>query len=337
MTLGRLPLVLFCGGGSGGHLTLGLAVADALAASPGPPELRFLTGERPVELRMMGAEPYSHETFPLAPLGGTVRSRAFAGGFGCCFATARRLAAGRACVAVGTGGYVSVPGVLGARAGGATAVLIEPNAVDGRATRALAPLAARVFRTTPNRKRGLPGEVSVEPRSLFVMGGSAGSSALDAAVPAVVAGLADAGTLRVRHQCGGDVDAVRAAYLAAGTRPERLEVAPFFPQAAVRMAEAAVSITRAGALTLAEAAGYGVRPILVPYPGAAGHQLANARRHAAIQGGAVVEEGPDLPGRLRAALVEELAAPPPVRRLTATDPAAELAERISHELRRLRG
>ena len=328
-------LVLFCGGGSGGHLTPGLAVADALAAGPDPPEVLFLTGDRAVERRMLRDEPYPSAAFPLAPLGRTVRSGRAAAGFVRCLAAARRRAAGRSCVAVGTGGYVSVSGVLGARAGGAAVILVEPNAVNGRATRALAPLAGRVFRGTPNRKRGLPREVRTEPRSLLVLGGSAGSASLDAAVPAALAGLPEVRTLRVRHQCGGNPEAVRAAYAAAGLPADRVEVAPFFMCAAVRLAEASVSITRAGALTLAEAAGYGVRPILVPYPHAGGHQLANAERHAATQGSPVLEEGPDLPDRLREVLAERFTWPPPaVRRLTAIDPAADLAEIVRGELRR---
>ena len=330
--------VLFCGGGSGGHLTPALAVADALAAEANPPRVLFLTGDRPVERRMMDGEPYDYRAFPLGSPRRTLTSPRLALGFARAFRLARETASGGPTVAVGTGGYASVPGVLGAKSAGAAALLIEPNAVDGRATRALAPLAARVFRETPNRKRGLPREVRAEPRSLLVLGGSAGSAALDAAVPAAVAGLPGAGALRIRHQCGGNPDAVRAAYAAAGASPDRVEVAPFFPRAAVRLAEASVSVTRAGALTLAEAAGYGVRPILVPHPHAGGHQSANARRHAGIQGCAVVEEGPDLSGRLRAALAAALAAPPPaVRRLTSIDPAADLAEIVRAELRRLAG
>ncbi|WP_171182769.1 UDP-N-acetylglucosamine--N-acetylmuramyl-(pentapeptide) pyrophosphoryl-undecaprenol N-acetylglucosamine transferase [Alienimonas chondri] len=334
----RRTLVLFCGGGSGGHLTPGLAVADALSAGDDPPEILFLVGDRPVERRMMEAESYLHQSFPLAPVRRTLTSIAAARGFAGAVRSARRAAKGRPTVAVGTGGYVSVPGVLGAKMGGAVVFLIEPNAVDGRAKRALSPWADRVFRATPNRKRGLPAEVRVEPRSLLVLGGSSGSASLDAAVPAAVAGLSGVGSLRIRHQCGGDPEAVRSAYVAAGVPAEQVEVASFFPNAAVRLAESAAAITRAGALTLAEAAGYGVRPILVPYPHAAGHQLANARRHAAVQGCAVVEEGPNLPERLRAALAESLAeAPPAVRRLTPIDPAANVAELIRAELRRLRG
>ena len=224
------PLVLFCGGGSGGHLMPGLAVADALAAGQDPPEVLFLTGQRPVELRMMAAEPHPHLAFPLAPLGRTVRSRTLAVGFWRCFAEARRRVRGRVCVAVGTGGYASVPGVLGAKLGGAGVTLIEPNATTGRANRLLAPLADRTVRRTPNRKAGLPAEAPVRPRSLLVLGGSAGASALDAAVPAAVAGLPDVGSLHVRHQCAGEAAAVRAAYAAAGVT--EVEVAPFFPNAA---------------------------------------------------------------------------------------------------------
>ena len=338
MTPAGFPLVLFCGGGSGGHLTPGLAVADALTQGETPPEILFLTGDRPVERRMMAAEPYRRRAFPLAPVRRTMTSWTAARGFAGAFRSARDTASGRPAVAVGTGGYASVPGVLGAKSAGAAVFLIEPNAVEGRATQFLKPLAGTVFRETPNRKLGLPAEVAVEPRSLLILGGSSGAGALDAAVPAALAGLSRVEELTVWHQCGGKPSAVRAAYLAAGVRAERIEVAPFFPDAAVRLARAEIAVTRAGALTLAEAVGYGVRPILVPYPHAGGHQLTNALRHRAIQGSPVVEEGADLAERLRAVLAERLAGPPPsVRRRTPHDPAAALANLIRGELRRLAG
>ena len=338
MTPDRRPLVLFCGGGSGGHLTPGLAVADALTQGEAQPDLLFLTGDRPVERRMTAAEPYPHRAFPLAPVRRTFTSATAACGFAGALRCARKSASGRPTVAVGTGGYASVPGVLGAKSAGGAVVLIEPNAVEGRATTFLKPFANHLFRETPNRKLGLPAEVAVEPRTLLVLGGSSGAGALDAALPAAVAGLPGAADLTVWHQCGGEPGAVRAAYRAAGVRAERIEVAPFFADAAVRLARAEVSVTRAGALTLAEAAGYGVRPILVPYPHAGGHQLANALRHQAIQGSPVVEEGPDLADRLRAVLAERFACPPPsVRRRTPHDPAAALADLIRGELRRLGG
>ena len=332
------PLVLICGGGSGGHLTPGFALADALLAAPDPPRVVFLTGDRPVDRRMTAAEPFECRRFPLAPPGRTARSPAAAAAFARCLTTARRLAAGRPCVTVGTGGYASVPGVLGAKSAGAAVVLLEPNAVDGAATRWLGSLATHVLRGlsgTPNRKSHLPREVPVEPDSLLVLGGSSGSAALDAAVPAALAGLPEVGRLTVSHQCGGDPAAVRAAYNSAGASPNRTEVAPFFPDAPVRLARAAVTVCRAGAVTLAEAAAYGVRPVLVPYPHAGGHQLANARRHAAAQGSPVAEEGAYLADRLRGHLAAALAAPPPrARRLTPWDPAADLAALVRGELAR---
>ena len=335
MTPDRFPLVLFCGGGSGGHLTPGLAAADALSRTGNPPDILFLTGDRAVERRMMAAEPYPRRAFALAPLRRTFTSPASACGFAAALRFARETASGRPTVAVGTGGYASVPGVLGAKSAGAAVFLIEPNAVEGRATTFLKPLAGAVFRETPNRKLGLPAEVIAEPRTLLVLGGSSGAGSLDAAAPAAIAGLPGVEELTVWHQCGGEPGAVRAAYLAAGVRADRVEVAPFFADAAVRLARAEVAVTRAGALTLAEAAGYGVRPILVPYPHAGGHQLANALRHRAIQGSPVVEEGPDLADRLRAVLAERFACPPPsARRRTPHDPAAALADLIRGELRR---
>ena len=306
------PLVLFCGGGSGGHLTPGLAVADALLAAADPPEVLFLTGDRPAERRMMAAGRYPHRAFPLAPPGRTLRSWRAAAAFAAAFRFARRSANGRPAVVVGTGGYASVPGVLGAKSAGAGALLIEPNAADGRATRWLGPLADRVLVHEEDGRggtrvpvgvpvRAAAAEARVAPRTLLVLGGSQGAASLDAAVPAAVAAAAD--DLRgwqIAHQCGTDAAAVRGTYAAAGVRAE---VAPFFPDAAARLATAAFAVTRGGAVTLAEAARFGVPLAVVPHPAVPGdHQRANAGRHVRASGGTALDDGPDLAARLAVAL-----------------------------------
>ena len=241
-------------------------------------------------------------------------------------------------MAVGTGGYASVPGVLGAKSAGARVLLVEPNAVEGRATAFLKPFAGGVFRETPNRKATCRSRCPSSRARCWCWAGRPGPGRSTPPCPRRSRGCRASPNLRVRHQCGGEPDAVRAAYAAAGVRPGNVEVAPFFPDARTRLARAAVAVTRAGALTLAEAAAYGVRPVLVPYPHAGGHQLANARRHAATQGSPVVEEGPGLADRLRPVLAERLAVPPPgTRRLTPHDPAADLAGHVRAELARFAG
>ncbi|QDT16076.1 UDP-N-acetylglucosamine--N-acetylmuramyl-(pentapeptide) pyrophosphoryl-undecaprenol N-acetylglucosamine transferase [Alienimonas californiensis] len=335
MTHRQLPLVLFCGGGSGGHLTPGLAVADELQRGDAPPEILFLTGDRPVERRMMAAEPFPHRAFPLGSLRRTVTSLPAARGFAGTFRAARDAASGRPAVAVGTGGYASVPGVLGAKSAGAAVVLLEVNAVPGRATRALRSLAEAIVSDVPVRlPASLPAE---ERRSLLILGGSQGAASLDAAVPAAAAALRE--ELRgwtVRHQCGTDAATIAAAYGAAGVTAE---VAPFFPNAASRLAAATLAIVRGGAVTLAEAEALGAPIVVVPHPRAPDdHQTANARRLAERSDRCrVVTDDGRLAESLAKALHPWLTAPPPRRPAPGSTAAADAAALIRAELRRLSG
>ena len=270
----------------------------------------------------MDAAGYPVTRFPLAPPRRTLTSPRFAKGFAGAVRSARRHARGRRCVAVGTGGYASVPGVIGARLGGAAMLLLSLDRVPGAATRALRPLARRVIEATPVR-RG-PAEVPVTPRTLLVLGGSQGAASLDRAVPATLAGLPGARGWRVTHRCGADPTVVEAAYAAAGVPAT---VTPFLPDAAAALASAAVTVTRGGAVTLAEAASYGVAPLVVPHPAVPGdHQRHNAEHHARTHGGTVIPDGPGLPDRLRPALAAALTRPAPaVRTRSGDDAAAEVA------------
>ncbi len=338
MTPGRRPLVLFCGGGSGGHLTPGLAVADQLCLTAGPagddpPEILFLTGDRPVELQMMAAEPYRHRAFPLGSPRRTLTSVTHACGFAGAFRAARKAARGRPTVAIGAGGYASVPGVLGARSAGASVALLEVNGIPGRATRALRRFSRVVMDGVPVR---LPDpQPAPEPRTLLVLGGSQGAASLDAALPAAAALLHQELTgWTIRHQCGTDPVAVAAAYREAGMTAE---VARFFPDAASQLARAAIAVTRAGAVTLAEAEALGTPIVAVPHPRVPGdHQTANARRLAGRADRCrVVADDVDLLASLVESLRPWLREPPGRGTPPGSDAAARTAGWVRRELRRL--
>ena len=307
------PLVLFCGGGSGGHLTPGLAVADVLAAAPDPCDVRFVTGDRPVETRVFADEPYDRIVFPLAPPAASLRSPRRAAAWVRAFRHVRRAVRGRNACVVGLGGYASLPGVLAAKAAGVPVVLLEQNVIPGRATRLLCRAADVVAVSFPDTAGHLPGGTPIavtgnpvrvpagrrgDGRSILVLGGSQGSAAVDAAVPAALA----AADLRrpVTHQCAGDPRPVAARYAHAGINAE---VAPFFDDVPRRLAGATLLIGRAGATTLAEAAACGVPAVLIPHPRVPGdHQTANARWYAGRGAAWVVPEGDGLADRLTSRL-----------------------------------
>ena len=213
----------------------------------------------------------------------------------------------RADVVVGAAGYVCVPVVLAARREHVPVVLLEQNALPGRAVRLLARRAARVAVSFAETADLLPGarvtvtgnpvrrgfgsapELPERPARLLAMGGSQGARRINRALAAAVPDLLERfPELQIVHQCGRlDAEEMRARRdgLDAGLR-SRWEVAPFFVDMASRIAAADLVLMRAGGSSLAEVSAMGRPMILVPYPHAGDHQRHNARPYA--EGGAAV-------------------------------------------------
>ena len=238
-------------------------------------------------------------------------------------ATAGRiLRRNRSEVVIGTGGYVCVPVVFAAAAQRIPVVLLEQNAVPGRATRLLAPRAkvvatsfaetavhlpkARVVLTGNPIRREVRSLVPAPRRdscsTLLVMGGSQGARTLNRALTGCLRDmLEEHEQLRVIHQCGAlDEDSVRAfAETLPGAQRERYMLAPFFTDLAARIAESDVVLMRAGGSSLAECAALGRAMILVPYPHAGGHQLHNVLPYVSAGAAAHIPDSECTPERVR--------------------------------------
>jgi len=143
---GPYPHIVFSGGGTGGHLFPGLAVAQRLLGEVPQLEITFVGGGRPFERRQVAAAGFEYLPLPCRPLPRTLRdvfpfvTDSLHG-----YREARRfLDDTHVSAVVGLGGYASVPMARAAIRAGVPLVLLEQNAVPGRATRWLAPAAALV-------------------------------------------------------------------------------------------------------------------------------------------------------------------------------------------------
>lgn len=202
-------------------------------------------------------------------------------------------------VVLGTGGYVSVPGVLGAALNQRPIVLLEPNAEAGSANRWLSRWAASaaVAFTGIERQLSCPCRVTGVPvrREFFeapderratgalrvlVLGGSQGARQLNELVPAALSRLGTiASDLEVVHQVGRDLfEEAKALYGGSALGELEVRVVPFLHDVAAEMAAADLVISRAGAITVAEICAAGRAALLVPLALAGGHQLSNAHR-----------------------------------------------------------
>ncbi len=295
MTATAGPTVVIAGGGTGGHLYPGLAVAEALVARGR--HVEFVGTANGIEARVVPAAGFPIHLLPGRQLRGGGVGRAVLGvgtlvrGVGRALAVLVDLRPG---LVVGVGGYASAAAVVAARLRRIPTLLLEQNVIPGAANRLLGRLGPRVcvgFEETVGRFT--PGQavhtgnpirmrVMATPRvrrdrlGLLVMGGSGGAHHVNVMVVEAAGHIVD--LLRdvdVFHQTGpADAPSTRATYAQLGLVAR---VEPFIEDVGAAYAAADVVVSRAGAMSCAELTALGLPSILVPYPFAADdHQRANA-------------------------------------------------------------
>lgn len=293
---------IFAGGGTGGHLFPGVAVALELKRREPNARLLFVGSERELEQTILARHGLEHRSLPVESLRELTRHPwRFATRNWTAWRAARQMMREeRPSVVVGLGGYASAPLVWQASLARGPVVLLEQNVIPGRATRWLSRSASLVCTSFVETSEHLPRGANVEvtgnpvrreiaefaanlpatsnsPRELLVLGGSQGADSLNEAVVAALNLLGEARSgWRVIHQTGPrQVETIRRAYAELSWHAV---VEPFFDDMLARYRAASLVVSRAGATTLAELACCGLPMILLPYPHAADdHQRANAR------------------------------------------------------------
>ncbi len=320
------------GGGSGGHVTPAIALAEK-ARSRGD-EVLLLGAQRGLETRLVPEAGFKLLALAANPVYGTSllsRVRSIPGMAKACWLAWRALGSFRTDFVISVGGYASVPAVIAAALRRIPIALVEPNAIPGRANLAAARHASQIFVNFERAKAtferagshcvqtvGIPLRERIvaafdtdntrrapePPFRLFVTGGSQGARQLnDAMIEAAPLLRAAALEIEVVHQTGqADRERTEAAYREAGVKALVID---FEADMLARYRWADLVLCRAGAITIAELALAGLPALLVPYPFAAdNHQAANASAFAESGAGLILDEQP-LPGRrVVAALVQ---------------------------------
>ena len=148
--------IVFSGGGTGGHLFPGLAVAEQLAATIPLVRITFCGGGKPFERECVSRAGFDYFALPARPLPrGAREAVSFVvenlAGY---LAAGRFLREEKVAAVVGLGGYASVPMAHAAARRQVPLVLLEQNAVPGKATRWLvrrASLVCATFKETQSR------------------------------------------------------------------------------------------------------------------------------------------------------------------------------------------
>ena len=321
--------VVIAGGGTGGHLYPGIAVAHEIVRRMPGASVTFAGTSHGLEARAVPREGFELDVIRSAGLKGkSVMSRLrgaslVAPGL---WDAWRIISRRRPHVVIGVGGYSSGPVVLAAALRRRPTLVLEQNAVPGLTNRLLAHVvdAAAVSYQDTLRFFGGRGIVAGNPvRSEFfaplpasrggasprvlILGGSQGAHAINVAVVAAAADLAQrASGLEIVHQTGmRDEQWVREQYAATGVRAraERF-LDPVVPE----VMTADLVICRAGATTLAELAAAGRPAVLIPFPAATDdHQRKNAQVFADAGAAVVVDERELTPQRLAAVTASLLA------------------------------
>lgn len=157
MKANDLPHIVFTGGGTGGHLFPGLAVARRLVAEESHTRITFAGGGKPFERRLVAADGFDYIELRCRPMPRRIRDLPgfLADNWSGYRSAVRFLTWQRVAAVVGLGGYASVPMARAAVSCGVPLVLLEQNVVPGRATRWLAGSASMVCTSFEQTRRYL--------------------------------------------------------------------------------------------------------------------------------------------------------------------------------------
>lgn len=334
MLMSGSPLrVLIAGGGTGGHLFPGVAVAEEIMARHRDSEVMFVGTERGIEARVVPELGYQLELIRISGIKTVGLRGAIRGLFripGALRQSRKIIKKFRPDVVIGVGGYASGPVVMMARLMRLPTAILEQNSIPGLTNKILGKFARNVFLSFEESRRffrnkkiimsGNPIRAAIrgammEPKQLgaakakphlFVFGGSQGAVAVNELAVGAIKLLRDRGLeFSVLHQAGKrNVEATQKLYAAAGV--DDVDCVGFINDMAAEYKRADLIVSRAGATSVAELGIVGRPAILIPFPFAAdNHQVTNAAELVEA-GAARMHEQKDLTAEILADEIAEI-------------------------------
>jgi len=295
--------IIIAGGGTGGHLFPGIALAEEFEAQGAAERILFVGTTRGLEQRIVPALGYDLRTITSAGLLGKNAVKkllsliSLMAGFVQALGIVVRF---RPRLVVGTGGYVSAPVLAAAWLFGVRTAICEQNSIPGMANRMLGRLVKHVFiafeesrqyfpakktvctgnpvrRAFLSKAEGAPGKDENRGFCILILGGSQGAHSVNRSM---VDALDDLKPLRNRLHCTHQTGAADHAWVERAYKEKGFsaDVSPFIDDMTSAYNRADLVVSRAGAITVTELLICGKPAILVPYPHAAhNHQEMNAR------------------------------------------------------------
>ena len=297
--------IAIAGGGTGGHLFPGVAIAQEFKVRNSQNEIIFVSTGNPLERRILSKLNFTLECISVEGIKGRGLWNQFksicklpAGIAG----AIRILRCFKPALIIGLGSYSAGPVVLAGRFLGIKTVLHEQNLLPGITNRILARFADMIFVSfedtlkhvassrakftgNPVRLDILSGSLKRDARTraaggqkpftVLIIGGSQGAHKINVTVTETLACLQTRNDLYFVHQTGAaDEKMVKDAYTRHNVDSM---VRAFFDDMAELYQNADLIICRAGATTVAEITAIGKAVIFIPFPYAAdNHQVLNA-------------------------------------------------------------
>ena len=294
--------MIIAGGGTGGHLFPGVAIAETFLKRDPTNDVLFVGTGRPLERKVLDSYGFTYRTIQVEGIKGRgwmkvlkaltkiplslVQSTAI-------------LRSYRPQVVLGVGGYAAGPVLLTASFLGLPTAIAEQNTLPGVTNRILGRFVDRIFVSFPDERGVFPqrkvtvtgnpvrsnlveqAKLAEKGRSerftVFVFGGSQGAHIINTTMVETLDLLEDLkDAVFFIHQTGeADYAYVAEAY---EKRSFAAEVKPFIVEMAEAYGRADLLVCRAGATTVAEITALGKAAIFVPFAQAVGdHQTMNAR------------------------------------------------------------
>lgn len=325
--------IAIAGGGTGGHLFPGVAIAEEFRRRDRDARVLFIGTNRGLEARVLPGIGFDLATLDVEG----IKGRGFARSAAALAKIPRSLLQSRRIIGrfapdivIGVGGYASGPAVLAARFMGLPTAIAEQNAIPGETNRVLGKFADRIFVSFPETARwfradrvrvtGNPIRAAIaggtrrsrkpgEPFTVLVFGGSQGAHRINLAVLEALPHLADMKErLRIIHQTGeDDLETVKKGY---GEHSMDAEALPFITDMASAYGNADLLVCRAGATSIAEITASGKAALLIPFPHAVNdHQTKNAEL-LVNRGAAEMIPERDLSGERLSGVIRRLAGNP---------------------------
>ncbi len=336
--------IIITGGGTGGHLFPGIALATALQQKYPGCEIMFIGTQRQLDKKTLAGFNFQQESIAcmgLKGMGLKHRIKSLLSLPVAVLESWKIIKRFQPDLVFGVGGYVTGPVLLAARLRSVPTCIHEQNSIPGLANRMISHFVSRIFVSIsgeypfPEQKTVVAGNpvrqeilAAAErrqqeagsgkndsgeedsPMTLLVMGGSLGAHRINMLMLDVAAQLDEQQkkVVQLIHQTGtADEEKVRDGYAAAGVKAE---VRAFFTDMASLYSQADLVLARAGATSLAELSVMGLPAVLIPYPYAADdHQAKNAQYYVAGGGAVMYRESAldaDLLGKILSQLLGDI-------------------------------